>query len=731
MAEGPVEAASDFGPSEADKVSRWVSELDLADKDLAPFIKDGREYIRVYRNRRGGAAPVTDTTETRRRRFALFWSNIQTISPAVYARTPQAVVTRRYRSNDPVGRIASEVLERSLNFTMDSTDFGGTMLEARDEYLLVGRGVAWARYVPTFRTVTPEGAPAAPKVDYGPEGNRPDGIIRSDATTPQGGPVQISTDPEPYEEVEWEEAVADHVNWEDFLTNPARSWQEVRWGSRRAFMTREELVKRFGPEKGNACTLDWAPKETGDAQKDQQFKKAAVYEIWDLCDKTVFWICRGYTDAPLDERPDPLKLKDFFPFPRPLTATTGPDSIIPTADFAYYKDQSDEIDQLTQRIDKLMDALRVRGFYAAGEKTDLNNLLSSETGMLIPVESWAVLQDKGGIRGLVDWFPVDQVLLVLKGCVEARQQLIADVYQLTGISDIMRGDTDPEETAKAQGIKASWGSLRVRDRQKELSRFARDCLRIMGEIIATHFSAETLAQMTDMQLPTGQEKAAAVAQYQAVQAQAAQSGQQPPPPPPILSQPSWDDVMALLKSNTLRAFRIDIETDSTIEPNDMEEKARRVEFVQAVGKYLADCLPVVQAAPSLLPVVTEGLKFLVRGFRVGREMEDVIDQALTALQQSAQSPQPGPPQDPAAQAKAQADGVKAQAAVIHAQAAQQSNQIEAQRVASDHEIGMGQVQAENLRTITDAKVAMQQTVQRASERHLTHEINGPWPAQQQ
>ena len=299
------------------------------------------------------------------------------------------------------------------------------------------------------------------------------------------------------------------------------------------------------------------------------------------------------------------------------------------------------------------------------------------------MDSWAAFAERGGVKGLIEWIPLDMVMGALQGCIGARKQLIDDVYQVTGIADIMRGDTDPEETAAAQRIKANWGSSRVRDRQKELARFARDLLRIMGQVIAARFSPETLAGMTNVQLlPTPEAKAALAAQLQAAARQAAmaearaQAMGQPPPapfqPPPaaraMLDLPSWAEVMALLRDNALRAFRIDIETDCTIEPDDQDEKLRRIEFIQAVGEYVSRSMPALQLAPAMTPVIAEGLKFLVRGFRVGREMEETIDKALAELQSGGlPSPQAGQPpgRDP------QADRLQAQASMTGAQAKMQ------------------------------------------------------------
>ena len=704
-----AETPADFGDDPGAVARRWISELELAEKDQERWRQRGRRIIKRYREERG------EGSESRGRRFSLLWANIQTLGPAVYARTPTAVVGRRWKDEDPVGRVASEVLERALNFAVDSLDFSDVLLGLRDDFLLVGRGQAWVRYVPHLRTVTPP-------------------------PPPLGGEGQGPGDAEPYEVVEWEEAVVDHVSWDDFLHNPARSWAEVRWVARVVFMTREELVERFGEEIGRQIPLDHGPDDrSGPADETQQFRKAAIYEIWDKPSRSAVWISKGWSEGPLDERDDPLGLADFFPCPRPLLATTAPDSLIPTPDYVYYEAQARDINDLTGRIGLLTDAIRLRGFYAAGGEAgkSLEDLFASESGTLIPVDSWAAFSERGGVKGLIEWIPLDMVMSALQGCIEARKQLIDDVYQVTGIADIMRGDTDPEETAAAQRIKANWGSSRVRDRQKELARFARDVLRIMGQVIAARFSPETLSAMSNIQLlPTPEAKGALAAQLQA----AAQQGQvlaaraqgmgQPAPPafqPPaaaqaLLDQPSWAEVMQLLRDETLRAFRIDIETDSTIEPDDQDEKMRRIEFIQAVGEYVSRSIPALQLAPAMTPVIAEGLKFLVRGFRVGREMEETIDKALLQLQAGGLTPPQAPATGQGQASGPVADQLKAQAAMTSAVAKTQeagARRFEAEtdrfRAQAEAQVNGARVQAENVRTAADrsAELAMHQDQLRA------------------
>jgi len=656
----------------ADLARKWLAEVETSLKWSADWTARSKRIITRYKDER--PAPPDQVID---RKFAILWSNIQTLGPAVYARTPNAVVLRRYKDEDPVGREASEVLERAINYSLDVYDFDGHMKLCRDDYLLLARGQAWIRYKPHFKTVEVEVQPLSEPEDgvsisYEDES----GTAFEDAEERDGKFYAKE------QRVEYEEVVCDHVAWDDFGHNQARTWDEVKIVWRRAPMSRAALKERF-KEKGAQVTLNYTPQGDmggeGKANERGEPSAALIYEIWDKVTRKVYWVCKGYADV-LDVLDDPLNLKDFFPCPRPLLGTCAQDSVLPIPDYAYYQDQAEELNDLTGKIGRLTDALRLVGFYAGDHQVELANAFKSSDNGLIPVAGWQELKEGGGARGIIEWIPIEQVVSTLQATVEARRQILEDIYQITGISDIVRGASDPNETATAQGIKAQWGSLRVRDRQKELARFARDIIRIKGEIISEKFSPETLKIMTGVQLMMADEKQAAMMQAQQAQAQ----GQ--PVPPEVeqqLSAPTWEDVVGLLKNDAMRTFRIDIEADSTVEPDQQADQAARVEFVQMVGTLLEQALPIVTAAPPTGILVAELIKFVVRAFPVGRELEDTIDSVVDKIgampppQPEAQPPGPPPP-DPAEQ----------QAKMITAQARQMDAQVGAQQVQQDAQFSM-------------------------------------------
>ena len=674
---------------EAKLAGHWIDEINLAEQSCQDWWRSGDIIIRRYKNDERTGGGNNPSAQTYVRRYAILYANVQTLQPAIYANTPAPIVSRRFRDEDPVAKLASEVLERSLVYSLEAYDFDARLEQVRDDYLLPGRGQVWVRYVPHMREVNVEDDP---ELGEGEEDE-------------DGGPS--GDDPaEPQEEVAYEEVLCDHVDWKDFLTNPCREWREVRWVSRRVLMTRKQLVKRFGEEKGNAIPLDWKPKGYADnANNDEVVKRGQVYEIWDKETRTALWVSKAYTADVLDKRDDPLKLKDFFPCPEPLSATQAPGQFIPIPDYVQYQDQAEELDELTARIGKLQDALRMVGFYAGESKQEMQRVFEGgNENKLVPVDTWAAFKDGGGARGMIEWVPVDMVMQVLTGCYEARSQVISDIYAITGLSDIIRGAGDPNETATAQGIKAQWGSLRVRDRQKDMSRFARDVIRLKAEIIAEHFGIDTLRKMTGVQMPTNEEKQAAQMQmrqqmvvYQG-QVQAAQmQGQEPPPPPQpdpkvmeMLEGPSWEDVMGLLKDDALRSFRIEVETDSTIEADETAQKQAFVEFTNAAVGLMTAAAGIVPAAPYTAPLFAEMLKEGARLFRVSRGMEDTIDKVFEEAGAQPPAQPEGPP--PPDQSQVQVEQIKGQTAMVQAQNEQARTQMEGQLGAAELQLKQQELQ---------------------------------------
>jgi hypothetical protein len=663
MTANSVDTLKDFGKSPNAIVARWIAEIDLYEKEVKDWFKRGDKIVTYYRDER-------QDVNQHVRRFPLLWSNIETLKPVLYARLPKADVQRRYKDNDAVARLASEIAERALDYTIDCNDvFNQAMQEVVEDYLLVAQGVTWKRYVPHFKQSTPRIRvfPNAPE-------DSSNGLQITDTAQPnqfkdiegnlyEGDAVEQGTEGafangEPIEVVDYEEVVTDYINYKDFGRNAgSRTWNEVYAVWRKAYLTRAELVERF-KEKGEAVPLDYEPKKNDKTVNDDVrdlFKKATIYEIWDKSSKQVFWIHKNCPDGPLDMRDDPLGLSDFFPCPRPIWATQTNNTLTPVPDYIYYQDQDKDIQDLTGRMSVLQKAIRVRGLYPANVDSVRTLLQDSNDADMVPVDQNVLLaMNISDLTKAVWFFPIDMLVKAVQTLIEIRRQLLDDVYQITGISDILRGSTDPDETLGAQQLKSQWGSLRVRDRQKEVQRFARDNLRLDFEIIFNHFDPQTIITMTNAQsLPEVQQK-----------------------------PENLQAAIQLLKDRALRHFKVDIETDSTSAPDEQAEKDSAVEFLTSFMQGLDVAGKVLPLAPEMAPAIGEALMFTARRFKASATLESTIEQGMKALQDRIAQQMQQPQQDPAEAAKAKAIEAKAQVD-------QQKTQVEVARLQQDGQLAQG------------------------------------------
>lgn len=635
--------------TDKDVLNRYKMEIQLYDKEYKTWETRSNKIIRRYRDERV-------SSQTSATRFNILYSNIQTLFPAAYGHDPKPDIQRRFKDDDVLGRVTSDVLERCTAFSINSK-FSDAVKHALHDRLLPGRGIVWTRYEPHFRDV------ALPQQSS-------DGQITDDAYSEE----------DPLQEVYYEEVCHDYVHWKDFGHNVARVWDEVYCGWRKAFLTKDELIERFGDEIATLCPMDYSPKGLSDEKISEPMKKSTIYELWDKNKKKVYWVHKDL-DQFLDVKDDPLGLPEFFPFPKPLFGILTNDSLIPVPDYVQYQDQAMELDEITGRISAITKAIKVVGVYdssAAGVERMLNEGVENK---LIAVESWAVFGEKGGLQGAMQLMPMKELAEVLLSLYEAREKVKNDLYEITGIADIIRGATKASETATAQNIKSQFATLRLDTIQHSVARFARDMVVNTALIIAGHFSLDTIKQISGVQLMTAQEKQQFQAKQQQYQmaAQQAQAQQMPPPPAPppidektqeLLDNPTWEEVYQLLQDQPHLTFRIDIETDSTIKMDEQQDQQARMEFLTAAGGFIQQAAEVQN--PELMPLLVQMLLFGVRGFKVGKGIEGTFRTILQKVEKQAQQPQQPKP-DPE-MAKVESEAKLKQQDQAHSQGIEKQNQ---------------------------------------------------------
>lgn len=525
----PGLATSSSGIPVDPDVKEWRGEIDLYERTMQKWMQSSRKLMKRYKDVRSPAEEAIT-------RVNILWSNVQTRLPALYARDPKPEVERRFKDKDPVGRQVAEVLERALDFTVQHVNpFGEVMRQVVLDYELPGRGTVWVRYMPTMR---PKGQGERDEPNAAPLPDEDDPQIK--APQSEDDPLEVDTAEEDTEELHDEQTMVDYVSWEDFGHTWARVWAEVRAVWRRVYLDRTELRERFTnltEDEIKSIPLDWVPKNLKEGSIRTEQKKAVVYEIWDKRDRKALWVCKNFSKL-LDEKDDPLELEHFFPCPRPMYANLTSDELIPTPNFRYYQDQAREIDELATRIVAIGKALKVAGVRDSSAP-GLDRLLAEGVeNQLVPIDGWMALKEKGGIKGVMELLPLDMIAEALGYLRDQLKLLIDQVYEITGLSDIIRGLSDPNETATAQQIKGQFAVLRISDSQTEVQRFCRDTIRIIAEVVSD-YSLDTLKAISGVKLLTNAEKEAIHAQLQAAQqaAQLAAAQHGPPNAPGPMGQP--------------------------------------------------------------------------------------------------------------------------------------------------------------------------------------------------
>jgi len=625
-------------------------------------------------------------------RFNILWSNVQTIQPAIFARLPRPDVSRRFRDNDPIGRVASMMLERALEFEIEHYgDYKSAMNNAVLDRLLGGRGVAWVRYEPH---IVGEEAGAEDMPD--------DGLsVTEDSDEAE---TSEATEIESQERIEYECCPVDYVHWRDFGHTIARTWEEVTAVWRRVYMSRPALVERFGEELGYKIPLDTKPDDLKQSYKsDDGVYEAVIYEVWDKETGKVLWISKSLGKI-VDERDDPLGLENFWPCPKPLYATLTTDSLEPIPDFTIYQDQARELDVLCDRIDGLINALKVRGVYDASA-SELQRLFSEgENNTMIPVSNWMAFAEKQGMKGAIDLVDLAPFASALMSCYQAMDQVKGQIYELMGIADIQRGQSDPNDTLGAQIIKSNNAAGRLKTQQHAVVDFATSLLSIKAQIICNHFTDDTLVKISGAMQLSEQDKQ-------------------------FIPQ-----AIALLRDEAAKNFRIEVTSDSMIYQDEQQEKADRTAFLAAVGQFMQMALPAATQAPELTPMLMEMLKFGVTAFKAGKQLEGIIDQTADDLRKQYEmtkgQPKPPSPEIQKAQMESQA---KMQQLQMQSQLEQQKMQaqIEVEKAKQEFQAQENQLkfQLEEQRNQMDRemelKVAqMKMMTERNTQVLLAHINNG-------
>lgn len=620
----------------ASLVKTWLGEIDDALKREKKYRRLGKESVDLYEAKDPASTP-----------FAILYSNVETLAPAVYNARPIPMVGRRYKDADPKGKAVAEVSTRILKFLVDTESrdydsFDDLMQPAVLDGLITNRGLT------RFRFVAQDGK--LPECVYG-----------------------------------------EAVRWDKFFHGYARTWKKVPWIGFEWDMSKDELKKNF-PKAKLADLRMTATIEEDDASSDKAedrdelagVKTYKVFEIWDKASKKVIFLSPVCPDAPLRYIDDPLELSCFFPIPRPMNFMRKVTTLVPTPLYQQYRQQAAELNDITKRLKAIIRAIKYRGAYNSTVE-GIEKMLAADDNELVPVENMMSMPDNTNMDKLIYTVPTNELAQTAQSLYAQREQVKQVIYEITGISDILRGASVASETATAQNIKNQWGTLRLKKWQKEVQRYCRDALAIMLEIAAAKFEVSTMRAMTGLPYFSNEEKqkvGAAIEQQKMMAQQQAQPGAPPPqaqPVPPevelMMNSPSWEDIHAIMQNDITMHYKTDIETNSTIDAEAAQDKQDISELMNAISQFLNGVAPLVENGTMPIEVAKAMLLAVTRRFNFGPQIEDGLN-AMKAPEQKA---------DPAEAEKAEAAKVDAQVKAAEGQQKMAQMKMEAELAAAEHQ----------------------------------------------
>ncbi len=583
--------------------------------------------------------------------YPRYWSDTEIMLPALYSRTPKAVSRRKFDTTDPIARTGTVINDRLAAWLMQTSDYDRTMEMSALGFLNTSRQTCRI-FFQDKKVKRKERVLLYPQIDE--MGNE---ILLDENNDPLPDDVVLEQDEDgaPYYEKDSEE----EVSRPRIITKPAqfdklristgaRNESEIWWMAYEITVSKKEAAQLFGDIVKKITMPQPAKTSSSDWDTDNRIAKSndlfTYWEVWNKRDKEIYWIHENYLEGFLEKESDIYQLEGFFPSPKFMLDNMRYDSMYPVPDYTQTKDSYEQIHILYKRINQTVRALKAALLFD-GNESDLANFFREVTDNEgIGVSKWAETAAEGGFASKIyipDYTPIVNTLNALVQSFE-RQKVAVD--ELRGITDLIRGASDPSTSATAEKIKDRRSSLRFAKKKKAMLKFAVETLQMMLDLAYKTFEPEYIKEIVgfNQMNPTDQQ--------------------------------NFDRALKILKNDEERVIRIDIETDSMVLFEDMNRKEQAIEALNVIGGYVQN---ISQGNPLLLPPMVLLLEKVIRSMEDTRDAEDPINQAFQQMMEQANQPQQPPQPNPDVLAKIQSEQAIKMAEI------QSKERIEMQKLGKD------------------------------------------------
>lgn len=680
------------------------------------------------RNKDGKLLGGDDLYRTRRwTRFPLWWSCLKIRQPLTLARLPEPVL-KDTQGDDPFGNTACIIGERFIKSILKTFEAYPEFESGRDDFLVTNFG--WGR--PFYRIETceepekvrlqviqpppPGGMPQMQAQGASGDGGQaqesppmqqmppifltPDGqeVDESQVEEDDLGPYlltgnQVSID---NEEIYWEAGL-----YADLLVDPdVRKWNKatkIAFGYQYSY---REFKEKFGEEALGTLKI-------ADIEEHKQGKPILVYEYWDKFLREVRWLADNSEDffqpkamvemsteslkevkpkakaegdeaeqEPALDNSDLYGLSGFFPCTEPLSINQSTKHFWPTPEFFQVSDLVDYVHESIGRMIQLSKAVRIRFFFDSSVK-ELATLIGENwgtgegTGMGIPDLETTLMNNKGDLSNLVAFFPVKELLEGLETQYGNFQKGLDIFYQVTGISDLIRGQTNPDsdKTFGERQMEGKFALNRIEPYQDKIQIWIKNNYELMMEMGLKMFSDETIDEYITPQTLDDEDKQ------------------------------RYEPCLELLKNNKRNRFRVDFETDTTIAISQQWKQQQAIQTADIISKMLESTANVAKENPEIAKVELKLMQNVIGDLTDGKLFIDEVTESIQDAIDKYSQPQPQQP-DPAAM-KAQNDK---------------------DRLSFDQQKQMTADKLEDLKLQSNERIEMAKVQQQASQDNITNQL---------
>lgn len=628
-----------------------------------------------------------DTPRSKTSNYPIYWSSVKTLKPAYYSRTPKLVAKRRFTSEDPTALTSCLIKERLAAYLIDQTDFDGAMDHAVSDFIHADKATTQIVYT---HDMAEERVRAALMPSPGPDGTM----------------GYLTEEGEPYlEEVMEDEGGAFYesisqypinqkidvvpICFDEILHTPeAKTEYEIKDKAYFFCMTQEEARARFSKE---VCDrVQWKVNKTYGNEKEVDMDKAIPgkylegWEIYCKITKRVYWWSEQYPDDLLDSKDDPYGFKGFFPSPKFIIGSKPAKSLYPTPAFRHMEQIVKELHEGARKKFKLIKAIRRRALVDGSFPELLIALEDLSDNEFVSVKNLQALLEKGGdISKMIYYIPVQELVQAIQELTALEEQFKNQFYEWFGIPDILRGATDPLETAAAQEIKSTSAHDRFKYQKKQVAQLATDSIEMMCDLALQVFDDAKIMQVVgfDMLPPDDQMR--------------------------------FPQALEVLRSDEERSIRIEVDSDSM---SFLDRQLRYQQTGTAVNAVMQGLQGIAQMSQTSLEFASAGLQTLLASLdamELGGQFEDTVKAAAQKLFEKIQNPpEQQPPPD--------YEMMKIQ---TNTQLENQAQQLQAQQQAIDAQMKARELQGQEYKLQLDAqkqtndtalaqmKLSLDQTVQ--------------------